>query len=1006
MAEIVQNSSQAGTKASFKFSPGFIKAIDESLSSYDQSLDHLQSLIHGNGFDDDYGVCNTRYQLIYITPHDIASYIAYLFKAITNRLIECNPVDMEKFAVEMAKRFALDNGGETLKRDNMFATSTYVDPRTQTLMDLLVQTQNTFFDRVVYSKYEMQQRAKSMKNDYDKLNGLHLTPSIKAVVRAIPDTIKEAIAGDAMSCWDSNLIMASIETFVLFVVSLNTCTIEQMIGYAQPRSTFVRKDKKETVTQESVDINKYSPVYIVLTAGKTSIVSNTIKKITNSKWSHCSISFIASLDEMYSYAVQKTEHANRAGLRRESIHGGYIKNCDICVFGMYVPSQIASNMHNMILDKIQEKTKFDIGLLIRKAFNDNASGSKDANKKICTTFVNDLIKETGKTFSDKNAPSSQQMRDAAELKPDEVVLLYDGVVEEYDPVKVSETITKYAKRAESKPFVEYVTECSLIKTTEINVHSRIPFDCNMRNIVLQDMTPNFKDTKSAMHFMLKDNRSPIHTLLIKYSSKKRMSDHPDCVPAMELFRPYFNHHNCPDEYYNFLGMDIHTDVNWLDKIAYGNTFLDGNYRLDSVGNENRHPIVQTLATLNRMYCGCDLKTNEELADHILAIAGLIHGVIESNWCACNRDLTRDILAVLGDCFTRCVLRLYHNNSVVIVYDDNMADTMIPGYMYVEQFVMEADGDQQSQQKTSVTFGNNPNTNEKTGGLNKLASLIRAFVKWVTDTFSKIPYMFNNFAEAKIKYIESHQKLNEEIGNALGTSFTVNLTNFPKYNIQAKALMQPGRLSRELDQIINSNGEINPDDVKKKLYPFPENVMGTILNEKDLKKQSVLIQNYALFGDPTPDQKCFVNGPMDSTTWNDMVSDLSQSMKLVQELSKSMSDELKQALSKVESLRKKEESNQNKAAQNQNGASENGPTNRAELLFKIVQEISTQLDVNVINALSKRFFNGSYEMYKKIVDNYQMQTKQKQSQQPNNQQPNAQQNSGTAQPAAAGGTSPA
>ena len=37
-----------------------------------------------------------------------------------------------------------------------------------------------------------------------------------------------------------------------------------------------------------------------------------------------------------------------------------------------------------------------------------------------------------------------------------------------------------------------------------------------------------------------------------------------------------------------------TNVDWLDTIAFGNNYLDGNYRRDAVGNNKVNPITNTL----------------------------------------------------------------------------------------------------------------------------------------------------------------------------------------------------------------------------------------------------------------------------------------------------------------------------------------------------------------------------------------------------------------------------
>ena len=427
-----------------EFSPEFLNAFGESIAMYDDTLDQLDSLVHGKGFDDEYGICNCTYQMRYITPNDISSFINDLFKAISMKLIACDICDLQRFSVEMAKKFINDNTGVCVGRGNIMAKSTYEDPRVETLMDMLVATENTFFDRCVYSKFEMQQRAKDLKKDYDTINGMHFGATMKAVVKSLPEIIKKAMQENAsFVCCSCDTVMDCIETFILFSVGLNTCMLTQMIGYCEPMTTYLRKEK-QTVTQESVSPRKYKPVYIVLTAGQSPVVSSAIKKITHSKWSHVSIAFDASLDEMYSYAMKETEYASKdQGLRRESIQSQYVKPCDICVYGIYVPSKEVNTIKDTISSKLGDKTEFDFGMLVRKAFKDTPKQSDDDNKKICTTFVNGLMDSIGKRLSDKDVPAPQDIKDRLDASENDVIQLYEGPAKYYDTAAITTKMKQY-----------------------------------------------------------------------------------------------------------------------------------------------------------------------------------------------------------------------------------------------------------------------------------------------------------------------------------------------------------------------------------------------------------------------------------------------------------------------------------------------------------------------------------------------------------------------------------
>lgn len=985
-----------------EFSSEFLSSFDKSISAYDDAIDSLHALVSGKGFDDEYGICNCSYDMRYITPNDISTYINDLFKAISMKLIKCDIADLEKFSVEMAKRFIAANTGKDVTPDNIFAMSKYFDPRNATLMDLLVQTENTFFDRCVYSKFEMKERATKIKPDYDKIAKLHFAATMKAVVKAIPGIIKKAMTENnaGFVCCNCDTVMTYIETFILFAVGLNTCMVTQMIGYCEPMTTYLRKDTKNVV-QESVSLRKNKPVYVVLVSG-TNVVSATIKKFTHSKWSHAAISFDPSLEELYSYTFATTEYAKASqGLRRESIKQLNNLGGEICVYGFYSGNRNVKDMVKAVHERIESgKTKYDLGLLVKKAFNDNAEQSGDPNKKICSAFVNSIISEFVGKISDKASPSPDDMSKALDaMSPNEFVKLYEGSTQMYDQAVVTSKLKRFAKDAESKPFTEYVSEFCLVKTNDINIRARIPFDFNMRNIVLQDCTPNFKDTKSALHYMLKDTRSPIHAMVIQHATDKRIPNSIECNSTLQMFEPYF-HPKCM----NGLAFDYDrtgflTDVNWLDKIAYGNNFLDGNYRMDALGNENRHPIYTTLQVLHRMFCGCTLKTNEDIANNILKITGVMLAIInEQPWACCNKELVKDILVTLGECFTRNVIKLYNNHCTIVTYSDNMNDTMIPGYTYCEAFVFnedevftEAETPAASTGGTStpagakpapasVSFnGQNPNTVQKTGALNKLASVMRQFSEWIVKKLGNVPALFQKINGAKAAWVTKHQKVNDGIAQAIAQkTFVPNLNNFPLYKIPLKEIVsKSGAVQQILDEYArNPSQEVDVVKIKSAIYPGRDDVAKYIAELNNEKAESEAVLNYVLFSDTKPDIhiKAF-NGPLTDAVWKDMVGDLSNAQRLVDEAGKAMVNSLQNGMKTLEKIRKNEEAAAQKAqTQNNNNNNQNPVSKNCETLFKIFQQVSKTYQINVMNAITNTFFNTYYSAYKQIVDAYQTQTK--------------------------------
>lgn len=776
------------TALTVEFSPEFMTAVGNTLSMYDKALDQLQALVNGNGFTDDYGMCNTKYHLVYITPKDIASYVDYVFKAVSRRLIGASIGDLEKFSVTMAKQFMEDNCKVDTSRGNIFAKSAYADPRVQTMMDLLVQTENTFFDRCAFSKFEMIERARLMKKDYETMNALHLKPTLTAVIKSLPDVIKEQWK-DAR-CFDTftvAAIMSYVETFILFTVSLNLATLEQMIGYAQPIATFIRKDKNPRVTQESAT----------------------------------------------------------------------------------------------------------------------------------------------------------------------------------DP---------------AKSFVEYFTECCFINTNDIRMRMRVPFDFNLKNIVLQDQTNGFKETRTAIHFMIRDNRSPIRAYLLKYTTKRNLNDRLEFDPILNLLKPYFHPENIDAAKYEYEKLSFHTDLNWISRIAFNNQFSDGDYRTDGLGNDARSPIVQTLSMLERMYCGCTLKTNEELANHICTLASLMNTILEHDCGLCNRDYIRDVLAVLGECFTKCVIRLFNNNATAVIYTDDMPDTMVPGITYCEQFVyVEADGNQQQQQGQQQNNANasgisfSQNTQEKTGGLSKVKTMLRQFLAWIMNTLKKVPLLFARTNGQRAEFVAKHDELNKAIGAAMGGTnpFQVNCKNVPIFQIPLKDLLsEMDKWDPEIKAYLNAvkaSGNQNATndaklaELRSVLYPGIQNNISKTILSKEGDERKKAIEEYLLFsrvGIQPGDPACYKNGLMDVKTWTNICECLKGTPKLLEEFSNKAAKALEQYV---------------KAIDTQNPEGE-----IPDELVNLLKEVQEFYITPAVNIYSSKMFDVYYKYYKSIVDNYNVQYKTSQS----------------------------
>ena len=91
---------------------------------------------------------------------------------------------------------------------------------------------------------------------------------------------------------------------------------------------------------------EHFPIFLILTEGRTPIISNAIKKVTNSPFSHASISFDPSLKDIYSFNFGKKNN----GFVKENIFIlGRNTNNNIGVFVFFVNSSTKSETLTVVV---------------------------------------------------------------------------------------------------------------------------------------------------------------------------------------------------------------------------------------------------------------------------------------------------------------------------------------------------------------------------------------------------------------------------------------------------------------------------------------------------------------------------------------------------------------------------------------------------------------------------------------------------------------------------------
>ena len=973
----------------FHFTPPFLDSFKETVNIMSEKLNELNT-IKGS---DVYGICNCSYRMRYFTPKDVSTYIDYIHKGMQSKLIAANAYDIEMFAVEAANRFLKEHNCDSFDDPSIMGNN-FAGEEHPTLQDVLLIHSNEVYNKVVCTPFEMKKRYEDMKADIKIFNDMHFPANMKKIVDQFPTLISKMDGGAIYENEPliGKVFRAMVEEFVIFATTINMITLSSMVDYCKPISVFksneevngVELDEGDSIN-EQVDTTKNSPVYFVFTSGKTPFISNAIKKATKSPFSHISIAFEPSLNPMYSFGGKiddGTYVTEKGGVRKEDINDTYYDDLDVVVYGVYIPNDKIAKMKAVCDDYVAnaDKTTFDYGILMKKLVMKDGSLPKNEYRQVCSTFINHLFKSSDINVTDKNIPSPAELKDVYDGNKSQFHQLYSGKAHDVKPDKLEKKMESFANTRKSKVINEYVTECAMLKTNEITNAHQLPFNCNIRNIVLSDSSEDFDNTLAAIKFILNDSRSPIHSLLVKYATIKA-GDH---VSIDMIKQGFITHHRCP----------VHAACNdeikpgflrhegqWLDKIVYGSQFMDSNYRTDTPGNMHFHSIEYDISTIHRMF-SCHHDDNEHLANHIVKIANIMRGLIDSYRFDkfAIRDTMCDILAVFAEILTKDLLMLYHNNNQVIVYRDDMMDTMIPGYMYCEYFVMEAD-DNNNKGGKEPSIENKGNVGQGTA-IQKatmwIKEVLQKFQHYIQQTLQQIAPKFFEAHKPEIEWVKNHKDTNDKILNAIKDgSFQIQINNYPGFKVPVKKIDES--LRKNAEELNNHLGSV--DELKKYMTDTkqdPKTIANSLLyddlqgkvnldSDNDIAEKT---RNYVCYGDINPPAQN-QSTQLTDKIWEDMLSIISVdgTFKAVEETCKTTNEGLKKL---TESLRKLANTEKKNNQGGEQGSEQPDTANYVQTLFNIVNKISKNSWIATQSVLMKDVYGKTYNLYRKIVMEYERQ----------------------------------
>lgn len=991
----------------FVFSDSFEKRIDLLCKSYDK----LYSILNGlqNKQFANYGLCAVDYGFRIIRPSDVATYVDFLLKMMTNRQLDFgSPTDLNVFNVSFVKKVLKENGSDSLEKAREDACGlSWINPKRTTLDDIRVMLEHECFGTAIYSNWEMAKRVRTdqFESDMKLISDMKFVGAMRSVVNAIPGILNES--DYFKNIGNSNLIDLirwNIESMIIFTFVINIRTMMSMKKYASPSSSYDVPASSHDISNfnETVDVTQCSPVFIVLTEGKTPVMSAGIRRVTHSNFTHVSIGFDPSLSMMYSFGgpYEGTDYSSDSyGCRIENMADAVISDMYVKVFVCWISSdnvlKMKAECNNFINN--QSNTSFNWGMIHNFVLGiDKDITEQNKYHQICSSFVNMLFKNAGITlFDDVNVPSPKQYEDLAtsEENKNKFVQIYYGKAGAYSS-KYFAIADKFATKRASRQFDEVVTECCLLKTNRFVFSNKIPYNCNFRDIVCCDMHPQFKDTKSALIYILTNIDSPIFMLINEYASTRELETlrnspiqadeqflkmimrvcpyDPSFVDHHE-FKKYTNDDIRNDYYKKYHNVGFHTDVNWLDKIAYGNNYLDGNYRKDAVGNNNTIGIGNTLDMIWKMFSpdACD---NKSLANNICKVGSLmldIIGLYSENRLP-NWEFVRDVLCVLGEMLTRSMLHLYANNTQVIAISDTMEDSNDPGYMYSESFYVEAvvgktptSTPQAGQQGGNQQQGGNGKvqgatiqgqSNAKTNVNNALAkskAYAAQFIKWVRKAFENIAEAFKNRHIAEINAVINNKETNMKIADELQNgSYKVPLNGVLNFDFKADNVSKLySRLSEKLEQTPTNGAEYNAINVLKNLYK--EAVPGITDNDfTDDNRRTQALVNWALYGKLPADTKPKDNQPLTSEMWNKIyVENLSKFVDNQKKVGDQFKADLENAGKKLETY-----------------TVQQGQNDKSKVMEEVLKNVAAD-SAAIQSALMNQFYKYNYDTYQTIIQNF-------------------------------------
>lgn len=202
-------------------------------------------------------------------------------------------------------------------------------------------------------------------------------------------------------------------------------------------------DPGEDYVEEMANKKTHKPVLLIFTQGKTPVISQGIKLVTGSIYSHASISFDPELNEVYSYNMR----GENFGFVHENLSS--FKDNVISVMAFFAPNKIVKQLQDKVKDFEDNKTTFDLRIFMNKILHIDRKIGKNEYNQVCSTFVDTILRSGGINITKQNIPDPGHLFDSTKTLPNKIIEVFNGIATTYNGKRIKRKIDFLLQREET-----------------------------------------------------------------------------------------------------------------------------------------------------------------------------------------------------------------------------------------------------------------------------------------------------------------------------------------------------------------------------------------------------------------------------------------------------------------------------------------------------------------------------------------------------------------------------